>query len=74
MERRVLLAAELLDRHECAERVGRHRQQAVGRSPYLQSVHVEDGRDLIGKIAPVRIVTGQQNSLSHVNVRSMMIN
>ena len=48
------------------ERVGRHRSQAIGRSPYLQSVHVEDARDLIGKIAPVTIVTGQQNSLTGV--------
>ncbi len=48
------------------ERVGRHRSQAIGRSPYLQSVHVEDARDLIGKIAPVTIVSGQQNSLTGV--------
>jgi tRNA-2-methylthio-N6-dimethylallyladenosine synthase len=48
------------------ERVGRHRSQAIGRSPYLQSVHVEDARDLIGKIAPVTIISGQQNSLTGV--------
>ncbi|MBX3478154.1 MAG: tRNA (N6-isopentenyl adenosine(37)-C2)-methylthiotransferase MiaB [Brevundimonas sp.] len=46
------------------EKVGRHRQQAIGRSPYLQSVHVEDARDLIGRIVPVTITSGQQNSLT----------
>jgi len=46
------------------EKPGRHRQQAIGRSPYLQSVHVENARLLIGQIVPVRIIAGQQNSLS----------
>jgi len=48
------------------EKVGRHRDQAIGRSPYLQSVHVEDARHLIGTIAPVTIINGQQNSLTGV--------
>ena len=48
------------------EKVGRHRRQAIGRSPYLQSVHVEDARDLIGEIVPVTITSGQQNSLAGV--------
>ena len=51
------------------EKPGRHRQQAIGRSPYLQSVHVEDARDLIGRIVPVRITTGQQNSLTGELIR-----
>jgi len=46
------------------EKPGRHRTQAIGRSPYLQSVHVENARDLIGRIVPVRITAGQQNSLA----------
>jgi tRNA-2-methylthio-N6-dimethylallyladenosine synthase len=46
------------------EKPGRHRDQAIGRSPYLQSVHVEDARALIGRIVPVRITSGQQNSLA----------
>ncbi len=46
------------------EKPGRHGAQAIGRSPYLQSVHVEDARDLIGRILPVEIVSGQQNSLT----------
>jgi tRNA-2-methylthio-N6-dimethylallyladenosine synthase len=45
------------------ERKGRHGRQAIGRSPYLQSVHVEDADHLIGRIVPVRIEHGQQNSL-----------
>ncbi len=51
------------------EKPGRHRQQAIGRSPYLQSVHVEDARHLIGQILPVRITTGQQNSLTGELIR-----
>jgi tRNA-2-methylthio-N6-dimethylallyladenosine synthase len=46
------------------EKVGRHGHQAIGRSPYLQSVHVEDADHLIGQIVPVRIVSGAQNSLA----------
>jgi len=46
------------------ERKGRHGGQAVGRSPYLQSVHVDDADHLIGQIVPVTILTGQQNSLT----------
>ncbi|WP_312734755.1 tRNA (N6-isopentenyl adenosine(37)-C2)-methylthiotransferase MiaB [Brevundimonas sp.] len=46
------------------EKKGRHGRQAIGRSPYLQSVHVDDADHLIGQIVPVRIVSGQQNSLT----------
>ena len=46
------------------EKTGRHGRQAIGRSPYLQSVHVDDADHLIGRIVPVRIVSGQQNSLT----------
>ncbi len=46
------------------ERKGRHGAQAIGRSPWLQSVHVEDADHLIGRIVPVEIERGQQNSLS----------
>jgi tRNA-2-methylthio-N6-dimethylallyladenosine synthase len=46
------------------EKKGRHGRQAIGRSPYLQSVHAEDADHLIGQIVPVRIVSGQQNSLT----------
>ncbi|MCH4269014.1 MAG: tRNA (N6-isopentenyl adenosine(37)-C2)-methylthiotransferase MiaB [Brevundimonas sp.] len=46
------------------EKKGRHGAQAIGRSPYLQSVHVEDADQLIGRIVPVEIISGQQNSLT----------
>ncbi len=46
------------------ERKGRHPGQAIGRSPWLQSVHVNDADHLIGRIVPVEIERGQQNSLT----------
>jgi tRNA-2-methylthio-N6-dimethylallyladenosine synthase len=46
------------------EKKGRHGRQAIGRSPYLQSVHAEDADHLIGRIVPVLIVSGQPNSLT----------
>ncbi|MFJ6025432.1 tRNA (N6-isopentenyl adenosine(37)-C2)-methylthiotransferase MiaB [Brevundimonas sp. NPDC092305] len=46
------------------ERKGRHGAQAIGRSPFLQSVHVDDADHLIGQIVPVEIERGQQNSLA----------
>jgi tRNA-2-methylthio-N6-dimethylallyladenosine synthase len=45
------------------EKIGRHPGQAIGRSPYLQSVHVDHADHLIGQIVPVEILSGQQNSL-----------
>ena len=45
------------------EKPGRQAGQAIGRSPWLQSVHVEDADHLIGRIVPVVIEHGQQNSL-----------
>jgi tRNA-2-methylthio-N6-dimethylallyladenosine synthase len=46
------------------ERPGRKAGQAVGRSPYLQPVHVDDAGHLIGTIADVRIERAMPNSLS----------
>ena len=48
------------------EKPGRKRDQAVGRSPYLQPVHVEGAGELIGEIRDVRIVEAQPNSLKGV--------
>jgi len=45
------------------ERAGRKAGQAVGRSPYLQPVHVEDAAGLVGEIRDVTIVEAQSNSL-----------
>jgi tRNA-2-methylthio-N6-dimethylallyladenosine synthase len=45
------------------ERAGRKAGQAVGRSPYLQPVHVEGASAGIGTIAPIRIDEALANSL-----------
>jgi tRNA-2-methylthio-N6-dimethylallyladenosine synthase len=45
------------------EKRGRRANQALGRSPYLQPVHVESDRDLTGLIAEVRIEEVLPNSL-----------
>jgi len=46
------------------EKPGRHEGQLVGRSPYLQSVHITAGADLLGEIVPIRILGASLNSLS----------
>jgi tRNA-2-methylthio-N6-dimethylallyladenosine synthase len=46
------------------ERPGRHPGQILGRSPYLQAVHVDGPASLIGQIAPVAIGKAQMNSLT----------
>lgn len=46
------------------ERRGRHAGQLVGRSPYLQAVHVEAPDDRLGGIAEVEIVDTRPNSLA----------
>jgi len=45
---------------------GRFDGQVVGRSPYLQPVHVHGPLDLIGRTAPVRIAEAMTNSLRGV--------
>jgi tRNA-2-methylthio-N6-dimethylallyladenosine synthase len=46
------------------EKPGRHEGQLVGRSPYLQSVHVAAAVDRIGEILPALISGASANSLS----------
>jgi tRNA-2-methylthio-N6-dimethylallyladenosine synthase len=46
------------------EKTGRREGQIAGRSPYLQAVHCEGEVQLIGQIAPVRIVAAGRNSLA----------
>ena len=46
------------------ERPGRRDGQVVGRSPYLQPVHLEGPQSLIGRIAPVRIAKANRGSLA----------
>ena len=45
------------------EKPGRHAGQAIGRSPYLQSVHVSGEPSLIGALADVEIIGVGPNSL-----------
>ena len=46
------------------EKPGRYDGQVIGRSPYLQAVHVKNDADLIGKMAYVKVIDAQQNSLA----------
>lgn len=46
------------------EKPGRHPGQLVGRSPYLQAVHLSAPEGLIGEIRPVEIVGAGRGSLS----------
>jgi tRNA-2-methylthio-N6-dimethylallyladenosine synthase len=46
------------------ERKGRHEGQGVGRSPYLQGVHVEGADHLLGQIVPVFIEASTKQSLT----------
>jgi tRNA-2-methylthio-N6-dimethylallyladenosine synthase len=46
------------------EKAGRHPGQLVGRSPYLQSVHVAAPSRLVGTTLPVRVVGYGSNSLA----------
>ncbi len=59
------------------EKPGRKAGQAVGRSPYLQPVHVEGAADLIGEIRDVTILEVQSNSLkgalAHAKPREMAL-
>ncbi len=50
------------------EKPGRKPDQAVGRSPYLQPVHVEGAAVLIGRLASVEIAAVLPNSLKGVLV------
>ena len=45
---------------------GRKAGQVAGRSPYLQAVHCEGPADLVGQVAPVRIVSAGKVSLAGV--------
>jgi tRNA-2-methylthio-N6-dimethylallyladenosine synthase len=48
------------------EKSGRHQGQLVGRSPYLQPVHVDAPAEMIGAILPVHIAGVSSNSLAGV--------
>ena len=46
------------------DRPGRHEGQLVGRSPYMQPVHVEGPSSMLGQIAELKIEAGYANSLA----------
>ncbi len=46
------------------DRPGRHPGQVVGRSPFMQPVHVENGAEFLGRVMPVRITAVHPNSLA----------
>lgn len=46
------------------ERQGRQAGQLLGRSPYMQAVHVDAGPERLGRIAEVEITAGLANSLA----------
>jgi len=45
------------------DRVGRYPGQLIGRSPYMQAVHVEIGSDRLGDIVNLEIISAHGNSL-----------
>ena len=46
------------------EQKGRHKGQLIGRTPYMQNLHVETNRDNINKIIDVVVTEATTNSLS----------
>ena len=46
------------------DRVGRRPGQLVGRSPFMQAVHIDGSRNLLGEIVDVTIDAAHANSLS----------
>jgi tRNA-2-methylthio-N6-dimethylallyladenosine synthase len=45
-------------------RAGKHKAQALGYSPYMQPVHIDNGAHLIGRMAAVEIVGATATSLA----------
>jgi tRNA-2-methylthio-N6-dimethylallyladenosine synthase len=48
------------------EKPGRHAGQLVGKSPYLQAVHVTAPDRMLGQIVPVKVESAARNSLAGV--------
>jgi tRNA-2-methylthio-N6-dimethylallyladenosine synthase len=55
------------------EKAGKFEGQVIGKSPYLQSVHVRDAAHLLGQLAMVRITGAFENSLSGEIVESCVV-
>ena len=47
-----------------ADRLGKDKKQIIGRSPYLQSVHFDGPKEIIGKIINIKIISSNTNSLA----------
>ncbi len=45
---------------------GRHKGQLIGRTPYMQNLHAELGKEYLNKIVPVKITGANTNSLSGI--------
>lgn len=54
------------------DRPGRHAGQLVGRSPYMQPVHVKAAAHLLGTVAALRIVSVHPNSLEAVPLETTL--
>ncbi|QFT57363.1 (Dimethylallyl)adenosine tRNA methylthiotransferase MiaB [Sulfitobacter sp. THAF37] len=50
------------------EKPGRNPGQMIGKSPYLHSVHIQDGTAAVGDIARVRVLDAKTNSLGGVQI------
>ena len=46
------------------EQKGRHKGQLIGRTPYMQNLHIETNGDNINKIIEVEVTDATTNSLS----------
>lgn len=46
------------------ERQGKYEDQVIGKSPYLQSVHVRNAAHLVGRLVDIKITDGYPNSLA----------
>jgi tRNA-2-methylthio-N6-dimethylallyladenosine synthase len=55
------------------DKPGRKPGQAVGRSPYLQPVHVDGAASLVGALRDVKIASVLPNSLKGVLVTALPV-
>ena len=46
------------------EHKGRHSGQLIGRTPYMQNVHVEIAKEFLNKIVDIKITSATVNSLT----------
>lgn len=56
------------------ERLGKRKGQIVGRTPYMQAVHINAPKTFLGQLTKVKIVAGYSNSLAGEIIDSPDIN